>query len=113
MRTGEQTDGHDVANSRFSQFCERAKAWGHIASSAAGKYVRTWQATSQCTLPAMLAVNLLQSFLMMSIEFRTLLISPSYGIGLPWRRSVVGQAIRDSALNAIISVTFDRLSAAL
>ena len=25
MRTDEQTDGHDEANSRFSQFCERAE----------------------------------------------------------------------------------------
>jgi hypothetical protein len=23
-----QTDRHDADNSRFSQFCERAKAWG-------------------------------------------------------------------------------------
>ena len=26
-RTGRQTDGHDEANSRFSQFCERAYKW--------------------------------------------------------------------------------------
>ena len=27
IRTNGQTDGHDEINSRFSQFCERAKQW--------------------------------------------------------------------------------------
>jgi len=28
FRADGRTDRHDIANSRFSQFCESAKAWG-------------------------------------------------------------------------------------